>query len=54
MSNDVQLILSANNIPTRPLVLTWNVLDQNHANSVNMIVFIPSVELKAKVELVNG
>ena len=27
---------------------TWNVFNQNYVNDVNMLVWIPSAELKAK------
>ena len=37
-----------------PLVLTWNVFNQNYVNDVNILVWIPSAEIKAKAQLVNG
>ena len=38
------------NIPN----LTWNVFKPNYVNYVNTLVWIPSVDLKAKDRLVNG
>ena len=37
-----------------PSILTWNVFNENYVNDVNMLVWIPSAELKAKDQLVNG
>ena len=37
-----------------PPILTWNVFNKNHVNDVNMLIWIPSVNLKAKARLVNG
>ena len=37
-----------------PLVLNWNVFEQNYVNDVNMLVWIHSAKLKDKVRLVNG
>ena len=37
-----------------PQILTLNVFNQNYVNDVNMLIWIPSVKLKAKARLVNG
>ena len=37
-----------------PPILTWNAFNKNHVNDVNMLIWIPSVKLKAKARLVNG
>ena len=37
-----------------PTFFTWNVFNQNYVNDVNMLVWIPSVDLKTKARLVNG
>ena len=36
------------------LIFTWNIFNKNYVNGVNMLVYIPSTELRAKAWLVYG
>ena len=54
MFNKLKLCYVSPNTIVIPPILTWNVLNQNYVNYVNILVWIPTMELKAKALLLNG